>query len=308
MRWLRPASAPPRVVDLRAVARRLDDLGPLDAGAWRAAQLVALLVGAELDGGPGAATAGWEGGTTVRVADLASRAGVVPAEVEDALRRLGRAGVLRAEEGGEVGPASDDYAGVCVRVAADCVTDGPAAAVAWPTVTAALAGSAAGLLVARALAAATDRPGHPTVVPYGDLARATHYSEGMVKRGVATVLASGAVVQHPCRGRAPAYAFSDWALGRGTARAAVDVPAEVARVAPPSTAPRQAGALPPVAPQPVPSRRTASAFAALPPVLRARVAGVDFEVPAETGAEVVVETVIDGRPVTARLTIPAARG
>lgn len=298
VRWLRPATAPPRVVDARAVGRRLDALGPLDAGAWRAAQLVALLVGADLDGGPGGTAAVWERGTPVRVAGLASRAGITTVDVEAALGALGRAGVLWCDDGEGTAPLSIDDAGRAVRVAEDCVTDGPAAAVAWPAVTAALAGSAAGLLVARALAGATDRPGHPTVLPYGDLVRATRYSEGMVKRGVAAVLASGAVVQHPSRGRAPAYAFSDWALGRG------------AMSATPGPAPSAAtpGAGPAVAPLPVASPPAPVAVVASgTPVLRARLAGVDVEVPAATGAEVIIETVVDGRPVTARMIIPAVR-
>jgi len=41
--------------------------------------------------------------------------------------------------------------------------------------------------------------------------------------------------------------------------------------------------------------------------LRASVAGVTAEIPAATGGELVVETIVDGRPVTARLIIPAVR-
>ena len=295
MRWLRPASAPPRTVDARAVARWLDARGPLDASAWRAAQLVALLIGADLDGGPGGPTADWERGTSVRVSDLASRAGISIGDTAGALRILGAAGVLWSGETASPAPLPDDVSGVVVRVAPECVTDGPAAAVAWAPVTAALRGSAAGLLVARALAGATDRPAHPTVVPYGELAAATRYSEGMVKRGVAAVLDAGAVVQHPCRGRAPAYVFSDWALGRGERAGEPAVSASTPMM---STAPASGAAL--AAASLAPALGTA--------VLRASLAGVQVEVPAVTGAEVVVETVIDGRPVTARLIIPATRG
>ena len=234
--------------------------------------------------------------------DLASRAGITTVDAEAALGALGRAGVLWCDEGRGPSPLPADHAGRTVRVAEDCVTEGTAAAIAWPTVADALRGSAAGLLVVRALAAATDRPGYPTVVPYGDLVRATRYSEGMVKRGVAAALDAGVVGQHPARGRAPAYAFSDWALGRGTA--------------PAPSAPVRAPVAPPVSAAPV-SNPPLSASAALGSVpgtavasgmLRARLAGVEVEVPAATGAEVVIETVIDGRAVTARMIIPAARG
>lgn len=309
VRWLRPATAPARVVDSGAVTRRLEAIGPCDPAAWRATQLVALLVGADLDGGQGGAAEQWDRGTRIRALDLAARGGMTVGDADEAIRALWAAGVLWADHAGEPGPLPDDVAALLVRVVDDCVTDGAAAAIAWPVVTAALAGSAAGLLVARALAELVDRPGHPTVVPYGALAAPTRYSEGMVKRGVAAVLDAGVVVQHPCRGRAPAYAFTDWALGRvaGPPPSPHSHPQPAAgagRGLPPAVASPavalmggRAGVPTPAAPAPIDHSG----------LLRARIAGVEVEVPAATGAEVVVETVVDGRAVTARLIIPAAR-
>lgn len=138
-----------------------------------------------------------------------------------------------------------------------------------------------------------DRPGHPAVAPYSVLCRATRYSEGMIKRGIAAAIAAGVVTQHASIGRAPAYVFSDWALGRVD----VPVPSRTARaVEPPS--PTAPAVLPPE------SQRSAGVTTGM---LRASVAGIEAEIPAATGGELVVETVIDGRPVTARLIIPAAR-
>jgi hypothetical protein len=138
-------------------------------------------------------------------------------------------------------------------------------------------------------------------VPYSALVSDTRYSEGMVKRGVAAAVASGVVVQRASPGRAPAYAFSDWALGRGevprdVARLAADVPSIVS--AAPAPAPYRHSEHRPAPPLPGTDTTT---------VLRASIAGVSFEVPAASGGELVVETVVDGRPVTARLTLPAAR-
>lgn len=296
VRWLRPATAAPRTVDPLAVARQLDGLGPLVAGEWRAAQLVAFLVSVDLDAGPGGPAARWDVGTVARIADLASRTGLDGSEVERALVRLGEAGVF--VRGGDHGPfdgidvRSDD---VLLTVSPACVTEGPIASVAWGPVADALTGSPAALLVARALAGCTDRLERPAVVPHATLVRATRYSEGMVKRGVAAVRRAGVVSHHPSAGRAPAYTFSNWALGRAAAR---DV------------------ALPPPSAKSRPSSNVASADDSrgasrvgpsavdVSAVLRASLAGVHVEVPAVTGGELVVETVIDGRPVTARLTIP----
>ncbi|MDQ6925356.1 MAG: hypothetical protein M3154_03875, partial [Candidatus Eremiobacteraeota bacterium] len=140
------------------------------------------------------------------------------------------------------------------------------------------------------------------------LAAPTRYSEGMIKRGVVAVLDAGVVVQHPCRGRAPAYAFTDWALGR------VADPPAYPQPSPQTTAGVGQG-LPPAAASPVvapPMARAGVPMSTAPTIdrsglLRASIAGVEVEVPAATGAEVVVETVVDGRAVTARLIIPAAR-
>lgn len=288
VRWLRPATDAPRAVALRAVASQLEISGPVAAAEWRAAQLVALLLGADLDGGPGSAAVRWDEGVPARPLELASRAGIPIDEAERAVARLIRAGALLLHDG-EVEPRD----GSIVRVPTACITDGPAAAVSWATVTSALAGSAAALLVARALADHTDRPGHPAVVPYSVLCRATRYSEGMIKRGVAAALTAGVVTQQPSVGRAPAYAFSDWALGR------VDAPA-------PSRTARAVE--PPALTTPTLRPPTSSPSAGVATgMLRASVAGIEAEIPAATGGELVVETVIDGRPVTARLIIPAAR-
>ncbi|HEY0778270.1 MAG TPA: hypothetical protein VGD56_09915 [Gemmatirosa sp.] len=292
-------------MDAATVGRRLDDAVAHDPAAWRAAQLTALLVGADADAGPGGVDARWAHGVRVRPFDFASRAGISATEVGDALHRLLDLGVLEP-----VGETSDAMVGEAngvlddrtVRVAAAYVTDSRAAAIAWSAVVERLSGSAAALLVVRALADHVDRPGRPTVMPYSALARATRYSEGMVKRGVAAAVAAGAVVQRGSPGRAPAYTFSEWALGRAavsgpvTSRAA-DTPDVVRSASPPAAT----------------QRRDAGASMAGPSdahttgTLRASVAGVSFEVPTVSGGELVVETVVDGRPVTARLILPAAR-
>lgn len=305
VRWLHPVDGAPRVVDGAAVSRRLDVVGVHDPAEWRAAQLTLLLLGVDLDTGSGSAAARWERGVSAGPFDLASRAGISESEIERALERLLQAEVLAGDAGS---PAAGKVAfrsqrdGIVLRVAPEYVTDGPAAAVAWSAVTEHLAGSAAALLVARALADLVDRPDRPTVVPYSALARGTRYSEGMVKRGVGAAVAAGVVVQRASRGRAPAYAFSDWALGRvessarGPRLQAPSQEASKSQIGLASSGQRVA---------PTPSLLLGTAPAST--TLRASVAGVSVEVPAATGGELVVETVVDGRPVTARLTIPAVR-
>lgn len=297
---MRPLDAAPRVVDSVALARRLDEVLASDAARWRAAQLTALLIGADVDAAPGAAAARWGTGVSVRSMDLASRAGLALGDVEGALRDLLRLGVLRSA--GSEGPADHTRdapelcAALAVQVAPEYVHDGPAASVAWPAVAARLSGSAAALLVTRALADCIERPGRPVVVPYSTLAAATRYSEGMVKRGIAAALEADVVVSRPSAGRAPTYAFTEWALGRGDEPAVAPSPARL-----PESAPR-----PSIAGE-VPAERAIATTAPAAGVLRASVAGVSVEVPSATGGELTVETVIDGRPVTARLTIPPIR-
>lgn len=300
VRWLRPLDAAPRVVDRVALARRLDEVLASDGARWRAAQLTALLIGADVDASPGAVSARWGAGVPVRSIDLASRAGLALGDVEVALRDLLRLGVLRSTDGegsaDHACSATEAHAGFAVRVAPEYVHDGPAASVAWPSVAARLAGSAAALLVTRALADCIDRPGRPVVVPYSVLAAATRYSEGMVKRGIAAAIAADVVLSRPSVGRAPTYAFTEWALGRGDEPAVAPPPA---RLAPPASRPETSGvAL---------DARLANPTAPVTGVLRASVAGVSVEVPSATGGELTVETVVDGRPVTARLTIPPIR-
>jgi hypothetical protein len=232
--------------------------------------------------------------------NLASRAGLALGDIEVALRDLLRLGVLRSADGegwaDQACNATEPHAELAVRVAPEYVHDGPAASVAWPGVAARLAGSAAALLVTSALADCIDRPGRPVVVPYSVLAAATRYSEGMVKRGIAAAIAADVVVSRPSAGRAPTYAFTEWALGRGEEPAVAPTPARLATLA---SRPEVSG----VAPNAPTVSRTAPATG----VLRASVAGVGVEVPSATGGELTVETVIDGRPVTARLTIPPIR-
>lgn len=321
VRWLRPAAAAPRTVDSEAVGRRLDVLPALDAAAWRASQLTALLIGADLDAGPGGDAARWDAGVAMRPLDLASRAGLSAGEIEAALDRLREAGVLHLVEGDAAPESPSGGPGALVRVAPAFVTDGPAAAVAWGPVTQALSGSAAGLLAVRGLAGLLDRPGRATVVPYAALVRATRYSEGMVKRGVAAGVDAGVVVHHPSRGRAPAYAFADWALGRVDLSAALPGAPYVGRAdrqpsqppvgsrshapAAPAKSPTHTPARPPVDAGHGAERRLSGVLG--DGMLRARIAGVDIEVPAASGAEVEIETVVDGRPVTARVKIPPVR-
>lgn len=273
---------------------------------WRAAQLITLLIGAELDAGPGASDARWASGTTVRSIELASRGGISVNDVETAIDRLLQVGVLvpdaaESASGSRASPGRDGLSGIVVRVASEYVSDGPAAAIAWSAVTEHLEGSAAALLVARALADHVERPGRPIVVPYSALASRTRYSEGMVKRGIAASIAAGVVRQRPSPGRAPAYEFSDWALGRAAA------PGD-RRGSPLS--PEASGRRAPAAShysEHVPGPPTPRGIAPVAGVLRASIAGVNFEIPAASGGELVVETVVDGRPVTARLILPGAR-
>lgn len=301
--WLRPVDAAPRVVDSSALGRRLDEMFAPDAARWRAAQLTALLIGVDLDAGPGSAAARWKVGTPVRSVDLASRAGLPTSDVEAALHALLQLGALRpADAADDPAPgiqgveAVELRAGAALQVAQEYVSDGPAASVAWAAVTSRLAGTAAALLATRALADCIDRPGRPVVVPYSLLATATRYSEGMVKRGIAAAVAAEVVIVRASAGRAPTYAFTEWALGRGDAPNAARAPAHIRADV---SVPDVLGA----------TKAGPAADSATPHlgVLRATVAGVSIEVPSVTGGELSVETVIDGRPVTARLTIPPLR-
>jgi hypothetical protein len=153
-----------------------------------------------------------------------------------------------------------------------------AAGVDWPAVLEALAGDAAALLVARALGDLLRRPDRPACVTRERIAAYTLYSEGMVKRGLASAVARGVIERAPPN----AYRFSDHALGRTGAATAPAAP-RAAPVAPMPPSP---------APQPSPSALVS--FTA---------AGIPLELPRDTTIE--LEANVGGQPTKLRIRFPS---
>ena len=262
-RWPRALDAVPR----RFVARDLllGRLGAEGDRERREALLVATLLDLSI---PARAAEPWDALLPLDVAHLAALGGLPPGACAAAVERLAAAGVLRPEP--DASPPSG-------RLAADVfgADAGGAGGVEWPAVLEALAGDAAGLLVARALADLLRRPDRLACVTRERIAAYTLYSEGMVKRGLASAAARGVIERAPPN----AYRFSDHALGRA-APAAPAPPASSVAASPPPPAPAAAGAL--------------VSFTA---------AGIPLELPRDTTIE--LEATVGGQPTRLRLRFPS---
>ncbi|HKG92901.1 MAG TPA: hypothetical protein VKA84_13445 [Gemmatimonadaceae bacterium] len=269
-RWPRALGAVPRFVARDLLLGRL--MAGRDGLAERE-QREALLVATLLDLSiPARAAEPWDAILPLDAAPLAALGGLSPGACAEAIERLAAAGVLLRE------PDAASHAG---RLAADVfgVDAAGAAGVDWPAVLEALAGDAAGLLVVRALADLLRRPDRLASVTRARIAAYTLYSEGMVKRGIASAVARGVIE----RAQPNAYRFSDYALGRvGRAE----------RAAPEPPPPAPAAPTPPAARQP-----------SAPALVSFTAAGIPLELPRDTVIE--LEGNVGGQPTRLRIRFPS---